>query len=246
MFDNYKEIFAKRGINYQNAMEIAPQARNEEFLNAVRILDVKSNATLIDLPSGGGYLACYLQSNTRCVFVETSEQFYNACQPSGDNRKLMGDFTHVPMASNSADYLVCLAALHHVDNMSAFFNETKRLLKVDGEFLIVDVPQYCQSAAFLDQFVDAHNSMGHRGAFIRPATYQALLDTGFHVIHDERVNMRWHFDSQQQMLDFCRGLFGLDLASDNQIMQGLQEYLDVEIEEHCSFAWTLCYIKVVK
>jgi hypothetical protein len=48
----------------------------------------------------------------------------------------------------------------------------------------------------------------------------------------------WDFESNASMIDFCKNLFGLDLATDAQIERGLVQYLGAR---DCSFRWQLMY-----
>lgn len=244
MYDTYQEIFSLRGNAYHDAMAIEPTARDEEFLNAVRLLDLSDGEVLVDFPSGGGYLQQYLPESVQLIQGETCQSFFDQLKPEQSHKTFMGDFESIPLESDAAGVFICLAALHHVADVAQFFSEVTRVLRNDGQFLVADVVEGSNIAEFLNTFVDQHNSMGHHGVFLSSQTLQIAQEKGLKCQAHEVIDFDWKFRSEKNMLDFCRGLFGLDLANDERIKQGIHRYLVPRKKgEHFYLRWQLAYIK---
>jgi SAM-dependent methyltransferase len=243
MFDTYQQIFDKRAHSYHKAMRDFPQARKAEFGWVVHYLNLKAGDVLCDVPSGGGYLQGFV-SEKQCFFnsIETSLCFasYNVDGPL--NKTYVCSFEHLALENQSVDCLVCLAALHHVDNRPQVFAEFRRVVTPQGKILIVDVEEASNTGNFLNIFVNKYNSMGHRGQFIDKQLIN-MIRNEFSVISCKSHHFRWVFDNEQAMISFCRGLFGLDKATDSDIMQGIKAYLAPKYKtNHVSLEWRLIYI----
>lgn len=244
MFDSYEDIFKKRAWRYHQAMKLCPQARAEEFSLAVEYLDIKPNMTLCDIPSGGGYLKQFVfVDNVHYVFVESSDSFASHCPNDQGCSTLLSCLTQLPLAPSSADRIISLAAIHHVENKQHFFEQCLELLKPGGLLVVGDVDGGSDMARFLNVFVHQYNSMGHEGVFLTEGMEKSLESVGFDVVSNEYKPFTWEFNSVPEALSFFRDLFGLDLASDEDILAGIIEYLGFgESESPVSIHWALRYL----
>ena len=226
MFDSYEDIFKKRAWRYHQAMESCPRARAAEFSLAVQYLNIASNMTLFDIPSGGGYLKKFVPvEKVNYIFIESSDDFASHCPVDDHSCTLLSGLIELPFASHSADRVLSLAALHHVENKQKFFRQCLDLLKTDGLLVIGDVDESSKMAKFLNIFVNKYNSMGHEGLFFTKNIEGSLKDIGFEVVLNEYRSFFWEFDSMPEAIGFFRDLFGLDLATDKEILLGIEEYL---------------------
>ncbi len=243
MFDTYQQIFDKRAHSYHKAMRDFPQARKAEFGLVVQYLNIQPGDVLCDVPSGGGYLLDFVKEK-QCFFnfIETSQSFASFNVDGPQSTTQVCSFEHLALENQSVDSLVCLAALHHVDNRLQVFTEFRRVVKPQGKILIVDVEEASSTGNFLNVFVNQYNSMGHRGQFINKPLIN-MIQNEFSIISRKSHNFRWVFDNEQAMISFCRGLFGLDKATDNDIRQGIRAYLAPKYEANqVSLEWRLVYI----
>lgn len=225
----YAQIFDERGDNYHRAMQLNPFARKSEFLEPLNLCDIQPHQTVLDFPSGGGYLQRYLQQSNKYICAESSEVFASFCKQKGyDVTYVENDSIDLPSAS--VDRIVSIAGMHHVESKLALFKAFKRLLRPAGIACIADVKANSAVALFLDDVVDRYTSTGHSGIYFSNDTKRELLDAGFSNVEQHLLNYFWRFESTEQMIQYCRLLFSLN-ASDHEILNGIQQYLEVKISD---------------
>jgi len=244
MFDSYKDIFDKRANSYHSAMRAFPLARQQEFAWAVKYLDVKPGSIICDVPSGGGYLRDFvLEEDCYFHFLETCESFASYSPDCANGTTQLCKFENLPLKEQSVDRLISLAALHHVQNRNQVFQEFRKVLKPQGKILIVDVEENSNTANFLNIFVNDYNSMGHQGDFINERVIELLQLNQMEVISIHRPQLQWCFDNKNDTVSFCRCLFGLDKATDEEIYTGITTYLNPGKEGNkVKLDWQLVYI----
>jgi SAM-dependent methyltransferase len=248
MFKTYKGIFDKRAESYHTAMMNCPSARKQEFLNIIDLADIKDGDIVCDIPAGGCYLGCFVRKNIRMISVETSAEFIKYGKDSPSHRKVLCEnIGNIPLESNSIDKIVSVAGLHHLIAKDSFYREAYRLLKPGGIFSVADVRKDSPAARFLNIFVHENNSMGHTGNFIDCDTKEELELAGFRVDYAKPVNFFWRFSSLEEMSDYYKLLFGIDLANRDQVFEGIKNYIGFEKENgnYCA-NWELFYFKAVK
>ncbi len=246
MFDSYKDIFEKRGISYHKAMMTYPLVRLEEFRPLIEILDPKKDEVIVDIPSGGCYLKHYIAESAKIISIDSSEAFLSFCDHSDET--LCCDVEAVPLASGSIDKVYSLAGIHHLEQKSPLFTEVARLLRPGGLFALADVERDSSVDAFLNIFVDQHNTMGHKGLFLDKArTVMELEQSGLSVESAERKKYTWNFHTVEEMIDYTRLMFGLDKADDVEIVNGIERHLGYnEVSTGIEMNWELLYFKVYK
>jgi len=264
---NYTEIFNQRGELYHRAMMAQPNARRAEFERIVQLSDLQSGQLIADMPSGGGYLRAFIPDDVRLVAVETASPFLQQNDLprnqklaeeqggapewnrdfSSDSQLLCSDLSQIPLPDKTFDRVLSLAGAHHLPDLDKFCREVRRLLKPGGTFVLADVLENSRAAQYLNQWVDAHNSMGHQGIFLNQFTPEAVENCGFEINFAAPKAYHWEFDSEAEMISYCRSLFGLDLADDAQILEGLQTVLGVEkYGACCRMNWELMFISATK
>lgn len=234
---DYEKIFRHRGASYHKAMVDFPGVRSQEFQNLFRNYPLRENELIIDCPALGGYL----QDN---LTVPVRVESLDFC-PQGEEVKFIKDLDLL----EKADRVVCLASSHHINNLGSFVSQLTSFLKPGGLFHLADVGHDSLIRYFLDDFVGKWTSTGHSGIWRSLSKdYLSNLGEGLVPTAIGERSCPWRFQNQEQMLIFCRLLFGLDLnPSDRQIMQALSQYVGFSsYEKGFTIMWKLTHVDFIK
>jgi SAM-dependent methyltransferase len=212
---------------------------DHEFQTAVSMCSLQADDVLLNIPSACIPLERYFQTVPNQYFrFETNESF----------AKLVGDpicsWTNIPLPDSSCSKIICIATLHHSthEERKEIYRECWRLLRPGGSLIVGDCEKGSPQDAWLNQFVNQYNSNGHKGLFWSQEDCQLFVDQGYEV-QTTKHEYPWTFSTHADMIDFCKHLFGLDKATDDDIRQGLQTYL------HASdtvIPWGLMYFTATK
>ena len=243
MFDTYQAIFNQRGAAYHAAMSQFPHARDEEFRQVVALAEPRDGDFVLDMPSGGGYLARFLPQRASLTCVDSSAEFAARAPKTPRTISLHRELTDTRLPSIWFDKIICLAGLHHAPQKPAIFAEAYRLLTPSGSFCIADAAVGSGPAAFLDVFVNAHSSMGHKGDYISADTAAQLEAAGFGVAKMEPRPHHWTFGTVDEMTTFCGLLFGIDRATPAEIEKGIAHHLGFQkTKTEVRMNWNLTFI----
>jgi SAM-dependent methyltransferase len=218
---NYERIFEQRGGAYDRAMQRWPEARRGDFDVALRALEPRAGETIVDVPAGGDYLRRWLPPSCRWFGHEPCAGFHPDAPTPG------AELLPLPWPDGFADAAVSVAGVHHLADKRPLFRELRRVVRVDGRFVLADVHEDSAVASFLDAFVGAHNSTGHAGIYLGGATLGELLETGWRVEQAARVAFEWRFADRSDLAAFCRMLFDLQDVTDAAVLAGVERHLGV-------------------
>jgi len=249
MFDktDYQSIFNQRADSYHKAMLTWPVARDEEFLAIIEDLDFFDGIKIVDIPAGGGYLTNYLPDNVQLHHLETSELFAELCHSGSTNPLDICTLDNLPIEDGSVDAVVSLAGLHHTENKIDLFREIYRSLKSGGKVLLADAEENSFTAKFLDGWMAQHNSMGHNGWFFNKRTKEDLESLGFEVVKAANKNYYWNFSSKKEAAEYCKLMFGIDLAEVDAIEDALDKELGFVMQDgKACLKWQLHFIEAIK
>lgn len=244
----YKEIFNTRGHLYNEASSMCPGARESERIALIKLLNPKPGETIVDAPSGGGYLAEGLRKqcgNTiNIICIEPAEHFAAAIDPAF--RILLEPIDAITSLENQClDAVSSLAGLHHFVDKRPTYREWKRLIRPGGRIAVADVATNTGTANFLNTFVDEFTPGGHQGLFFPEGEWtEQLSECGFIDINEELCSVPWIFENADQMVSFCRSLFGIQKAHPGAIKEALHHYIGVEPMNNGSvqIMWELRYV----
>lgn len=237
----YAEIFRHSGASYHKAMQLFPSARDEEFKTALSLLGLQPQDQLLDVPAGGGYLKRYLHPSNQYLGFDFSGGF----APNSDIKSCSE--THIPLQNDTADGAICLAALHHVQDKSAFIKELQRCLVPGRRAVIGDVVTNTKEAHFLDGFVNQWNSLGHQGNFIEPDRDLSLLKKSGFEAHFHTTSYHWDFSTQADCHQYIRLLFALDKRPPTAELSAALELLGTSgTQSKFQLNWSLGFLVATK
>jgi SAM-dependent methyltransferase len=228
MLDSYEDIFTERGDAYHEAMTRWPQAREEELRLLLDELAPQPGETLVDAPAGGGYLASRVPAGVRYVAVEAARPFFERCPEGNHCSRVLSPLAKIGLPDGCADVVTCLTGLHHEPDVSGSLSEMVRILRPGGRLGIADVELGSPPDRFLNVFVHEHSRTGHRGVFFNAAFADELREAGLAEVKIAFRPLRWCFADAAAMPAFVRLLFGVDLASEVEILAAISEVLGTD------------------
>jgi hypothetical protein len=194
----YAEIFHQRGAMYHRAMQAHPDARGEEFRQLFARAPLGGGEQLLDVPSGGGYLARWLPAGTSITELELSDGF------KPDNRVVE---TYGDWDIGRFDRAVTLAGLHHIAEQERFVGQLVAHARPGAVVHIADVDAETPLPRFLDGFIGRYNVTGHSGLYIDGNSFTNI--PGTRLLSSEMRACPWQFPDMDALLDFCGDLFGV-------------------------------------
>lgn len=241
----YKEAFHNRLKNYDYAMDNYGKALEEEFLTAIKVLDLQPNESLVSIPAGGIPINAYIDPALNIKYLP-----FEPLKENNDTDIYVGhgDFTSIPLPNASIDKIITLASFHHVQaERTEALKEFHRILKYHGTLVIGDVLTGSPQAKWLNVFVNQYNSNGHNGLFLTHEESTEIEKLGFKV----QVSLHtynWSFENDDNAIDFVRNLFGLDLIPSSSegsalLLTAMRNILDYHDNK---FSWQLMYFNCRK
>jgi SAM-dependent methyltransferase len=237
---NYDSTFSGRSTEYTYATDTYPHVMDREFQTAVDMCNIKSGDTILNIPGACVPLDKYIPADAKVTYIAYT---INENFASLTNMKCVR-LDSIPLDSHAIDTIISVASLHHIDDTERkdMYREVYRLLKGTGKFIIADVLDGSPQADWLNNTVNTYNSCGHIAQFWSNEDIRLLNECNF-AVETHIKDYTWDFTSRAEMVDYCRNLFGLDLADDNQILDGLNMYLKPVYltDGRVSLPWKLIY-----
>jgi hypothetical protein len=228
---DYNSIFRHRGQSYDLAMKNYPNARDKEFQSLFNRHPIKNKEAVLDIPSLGGYLKKYCPEDTTVLSLDFSESINNISVVSPYEKWNI-----------LVDRIVCLASIHHIQKLDTFLDNLSCHIKNNGLIHLADVSLNSNISIFLDEFVGKYTSTGeHKGLYYNWNTIkfpQNLL-----TLSISEIECPWVFESEDNMIKYCKLLFDLQNISDEDVLDGLKKYIGYKhINNEIHLNWHLTYI----
>lgn len=228
----YREIFRHRGESYDLAMKKYPNARDKEFKNLFCKIPLTKNETILDVPALGGYLKKYCLKDTSVFFLDFSQSINGVDVVS----------PYEKWNIQPVDRIVCLAAIHHIQNLDCFLQNLCFHVKANGFIHIADVSIDSKISKFLDDFIGPNTSTKeHKGNYYN--WKKINFPKNLNIINIEERACPWIFQSEIEMIEYCRLLFDLQNINDQEILFALKKYVGFENNQ---INWHLTYVDLQK
>jgi len=239
MTSEYEEIFARRGHSYDAAMQKYPRARDSEFENLFNACTPAPLSTVLDLPSGGGYLNRHLPAGCLIESAEPSDQFSNTIHLTREV-----DLENLQLKSDYFDVLICLAASHHIENKQGLFHSAFQALNRGGHFLLGDVLSGSPIAEYLDGFTSQYNGTGHDGDYLTIELCEKLAsEAGFTIVDVKEYPCPWSFNDTEELAEFSCLLFGMKNVCKQRLLDTLNDKIGIsKTADGVQLDWRLLYL----
>lgn len=225
----YQDVFKSRAQAHVDAFRMYPQACQIEIETCLSFANLQPGEVLLDMPSAGGFLSAYVSvKDVHVIAVDPSPELHAFCaQLVSDSR--LAPMDCLPLSDASIDAAICLAGLHHEPNIGAVFAEIRRVIKPEvGRLVIAEVDTGSDAARFLNGFVHNNSSNGHVGSFVDDEFVSALVESGLTIERNEVATYYWLFDSRFALGDCLQRMFGIDLATPDEIIQAVSDILGID------------------
>ncbi|WP_164669067.1 class I SAM-dependent methyltransferase [Virgibacillus doumboii] len=138
--ESVKRVFSKSKHDYVTS---STHSTGSDLALMVEWLKPESTMTVLDIATGGGYAAKTLANHVDKVIATdiTEEMLTNTAQHLKSHQNIsytVADAEDLPFKNNSFDIITCRIAAHHFPNPEHFVREVSRVLKANGQFLLID------------------------------------------------------------------------------------------------------------
>ena len=135
-----QQVFSKRKENYVSS---TTHSKGTDLSLLTEWLRPKSNMTVLDIATGGGHTAKQLSPFVERVFATdiTKDMLENTAAHLTHYKNIdyiIADAENLPFLNKTFDIVTCRIAAHHFPDSEAFISEVQRVLKPNGEFLLID------------------------------------------------------------------------------------------------------------
>jgi ubiquinone/menaquinone biosynthesis C-methylase UbiE len=201
-FDRMNKSLSQASFG-QNAAEYLtsrPHAQGQSLERMVALARPQPHWHALDIATGAGHTAyAFAPHVARQWATDITDEMLRLVRDEVAKRKLANvrvayaNAEALPFEDASFDLVTCRIAPHHFDSIAAFLAETRRVLKPDGSFALVDnvVP-----AGRVGDFVNAFERFrdpSHLRAWIVEEWRDALAEHGFRIAHEEILTKQMEF-----------------------------------------------------
>lgn len=181
-----QEQFAKNADKY---VASPLHASGEDLSYLVACSGTDRVRSVLDIATGGGHVANALAPlSGRVTAFDLTEQILASAQKfiAGNGHAnvdfVRGDAEAMPFADGTFDLAACRIAAHHFPRVADFVQETHRVLKPGGRFLLIDnvAPEDDELDAFYNE-LEKQRDPSHVRAWKKSEWVRMLEEAGFRV-----------------------------------------------------------------
>ena len=224
-----------------------PKARSNERDALLDLVKLKPGSTVLDVQAADGYLSDAVSQrlcgNVSCICIEPTQALSQRIARIHTVYDNPTDDMH-SIADQSIDTVLGLAGLHHSQSIPRAIQEAYRVLKPGGEYAVCEVEKETAMAHWLNKHVNALNPQGHEGTFLNQGELSLEMEkAGFKMLCEQRKQVPWILDSEDDMIRFFKGVFGLS-ASLERIRAAIYDCLQIDSRDGKTIVnWHLIYGK---
>lgn len=117
---------------------------------------INSDTICVDIGCGGGYISRELYKNYKCKIYSCDNSSVAIDFALKHNKfencnYLLNPANQIELPDATADLVICIGVLEHIENIESALSEINRILKNDGKFVIISSNYY--SLIFIDRII---------------------------------------------------------------------------------------------
>lgn len=195
-----QQQFSKNAESYVNS---TIHKDGKDLHKLLEIATISGDELLLDVATGGGHTANAFAPHVKKVTAldltrEMLDSAHNFIKNNGNENVefIEGDAENLPFSSDVFDLVTCRIAPHHFPNVQQFVSEAHRVLKQNGQFLLIDnvVPEDDALDQFYN-FIEKTRDYSHFRAWKKSEWIQMLELSGFEIEEWHRFVKTFQFDT---------------------------------------------------
>lgn len=153
-----KTVQQQFGAHADKYVTSSTHSKGSDLAQLPKWLELRPDAVVLDIATGGGHVAKALAPHAASVFAtDLTYEMLNNTRHYLDQAEpnifyVIADAESLPFLNHTFDATVCRIAPHHFPHPDIFVQETARVLKPGGKFLLID--NIAPERKELDEFVN--------------------------------------------------------------------------------------------
>lgn len=181
----WNTIWINDSYSESNLRKTKATYKIEKFYN---FLNLTNKSTCVDIGCGGGYISYEITKHSNCkiIGIDSSKEAIDFALKNNSNPNieyLVASAENIPLQDESADIVLCIGVLEHIQNIDKALKEINRILKPKGR--IVVVTSNCFSTMFFDRIIKQlfnRWKYGYQKNWKLKKLHKKLVDTGFTIL----------------------------------------------------------------
>lgn len=112
------------------------QKIDKKFKGVLKICGKRKNNKILDIGAGGGALLSVFKEDNLCIGLDNEKKNCELLEKQGI-KAILSDCIKMPFENEYFDLIIASEIIEHINDIDDFFNEIKRILKKEGELVIV-------------------------------------------------------------------------------------------------------------
>jgi ubiquinone/menaquinone biosynthesis C-methylase UbiE len=190
------------GATAQHYLTSKPHAEGKSLDRLIELVRPQADWRALDVATGAGHTAyAFAPHVARLWATDITDEMLDLVREQAAKRKLAnirvayGKAEALPFEDETFDLVTCRIAPHHFESIAAFLDETRRVLKRDGTFALVDNVVPPGSVGDYPNAFERLRDPSHIRAWSMEEWRDALSRHRFAIVHAEQLAKTMEFTS---------------------------------------------------
>lgn len=201
--DIKKDVKEQFGRNAESYVNSKIHKEGKDLYKLVQIASLIGDERVLDIATGGGHTAnAFAPFADKVTAIDLTPEMLRAAEAfvmgNGNSNVdfLVADAENLPFSPELYDAVTCRIAPHHFPNIKSFIEETYRVLKPEGQFLLVDnvAPEKDSFDSFYNT-IEKKRDYSHFRAWKKSEWLVMLESAGFEIKEVHRFEKTFQYNS---------------------------------------------------